>query len=277
MQPTIQNSKETPAFTNDLIQQLLQQAQTDFPDTKVIESSPAKSPSPQLPGELSLSDVENISQLKRNGQKYFKQGQVERALGFFERAYAEIPGDLELLFYQALCHYRLKQFDRAANILEQIRDLDDSRNIPAIDKWLPLTWLKQKKLREAEEFVDEKLLARPDDLQYLNMKAFVLERNGKLEEAEDILKRILGADPGNANALNSLAWVYYRRNTNLHVAIDMSKKALGQEPDNPSYLDTLAMLLKKEGNNAAARKALNKAINLDPTNQEILRHAQIMQ
>ncbi len=269
MQQTTKLSPTWQPNTNeDFIAALLDKVKDDFPkEPAKISAKPVK--------ELSLREVEDIAHYRKEGLKHYRQGQAERALTFFEKAYASLPGDLELLQYQAMCHYKTGNYDRAAAIATELQNLDDGKLVK-FDKWVPLLWLRTRKYSEAENFLRDALRKKPTDLQYLNMLAFAQEQQNKLPESEETLKKILKMEPGNANACNSLAWIYYRKNKDLHTAIDLAKKALKHEPENPAYLDTLGMLLKKQGNAVAAKKALQKALSLAPNNKTIREHLSVL-
>jgi len=69
----------------------------------------------------------------------------------------------------------------------------------------------------------------------------------------------LAEDPLDADALNSLSYMFAEHNLRLPEAIDFAQRALKVEPGNPAYLDTLGWALFKQGKVDEAAEPLGKA------------------
>lgn len=87
---------------------------------------------------------------------------------------------------------------------------------------------------------------------------------GNLEYCEQILSKVLKADPSSADALHLMSMVCYRRGR-IDSAIDFNKRASRQAPDNPTLLNNLGNFLKDKGDLAASRQAYERALGMDPT------------
>ncbi|MDH5717300.1 MAG: tetratricopeptide repeat protein [Spirochaetia bacterium] len=222
--------------------------------------------------EFDLDQVDLIIDLKNEATSLYKRKQYIEALGRLEEAIKILPGDLELLFFEAQCLYQLGDINRAENILSQIYKLEDSHGIKHLPKMLGLCLLRLEKFKEAEKFLRDTINNVKNDIQLKGMLGYALERQNLLDEAKEVFESILKEEPDNPNACNSLAYIYYKLNRSLDKAIALVKKALSREPENPAYLDTMGMLLMKKGNTAQARKTLKKAIKIDPKNTEIMAH-----
>jgi len=222
--------------------------------------------------ELDLSEIDKILSLKDDAKKLFKNGKYLEALRRFEQAIQLLPGDIDLIYYEALCLMHLGNLKKSEQIFEELIKIDVSRSLVNLPKVYTITLLKQSKFSMAEKYLKVFLETQRYDTQAMNMLAYALERQDKLEEAEKMTEKILKDEPSNPNACNSMAYIYLRRNKNLNDALRYAKQALLSEPQNPAYLDTLGMILQKKGNSDSARKALQKALNLDPKNAEILSH-----
>ncbi len=69
------------------------------------------------------------------------------------------------------------------------------------------------------------------------------------KEAEDFYRKAIEAEPGNADAHNNLAWLYYTRKENLEQAEKLAEKAVQLNPAKGDvYRDTLEKIreLKKD-------------------------------
>src|SRR3546814_19738769 len=73
--------------------------------------------------------------------------------------------------------------------------------------------------------------------------AMLYERQGKLDEFETLMRRVIELDPDNANAYNSLGYTYADQNTQLDEARDLLDHALELEPNNPFILDSMGWYL----------------------------------
>jgi predicted Zn-dependent protease len=70
---------------------------------------------------------------------------------------------------------------------------------------------------------------------------------------------LVSADPLDADALNSLSYMFADRGLRLDEAIELARRAVKVEPDNPAYLDTLGWALFKQGRIEEAEEPLRKA------------------
>lgn len=62
----------------------------------------------------------------------------------------------------------------------------------------------------------------------------------ELDEAERYYRKAINKDPGNADACNNLAWLYYTKRENLEKAEELALKALALNPAKKDiYQDTL--------------------------------------
>jgi len=239
---------------------------------KIDSRNPALKKNNSEKTELSLEEVEQLGQIKTEAKRLYKRKDFVAALARFEDATRIVPGDLEFMYYQALCLFQLHQWEKAEELFKHIIELDELMLLPDVRKMLSLTLLKRNNFAAAEEVLNQAVRDHRNDTQLLNMLGYCLERQNKLIDAERILNKLIEKDPENSNGCNSLAYVYCRLERNFSEAIELVKKALVKEPKNPSYLDTLGMLYSKKGNIPAARKTLKKALEFSPGHSEIMNH-----
>jgi tetratricopeptide (TPR) repeat protein len=98
------------------------------------------------------------------------------------------------------------------------------------------------------------------------------ERQRKYSEAEAIFRQIIAADPKNADALNSLGYMFADRGQRLDEAVSLVQRALAVEPDNPAYLDSLGWAYYKQNKLDLAEKPLRDAAKQLPTISVIQSH-----
>jgi tetratricopeptide (TPR) repeat protein len=102
--------------------------------------------------------------------------------------------------------------------------------------------------------------------------AALLERAGRLPDAERALRGVLAKDPQDANALNSLGYMLADRGQRLDEAVDLVQRALKIEPTNPSFLDSLGWAYFRQGKLELADPPLTQAAERLPTSSAVNEH-----
>jgi tetratricopeptide (TPR) repeat protein len=133
-----------------------------------------------------------------------------------------------------------------------------------------------KRWPEAEEALNqaEQLSNNDEDKEYVNfLRGADYERQKKYDQAEDMFRKVLNANPQNATALNYLGYMLADRGVKLDEALNFIKKAVDLDPANGAYLDSLGWAYFKLGRYELAEDSLIKAsqrIATDPTVQDHL-------
>ena len=79
------------------------------------------------------------------------------------------------------------------------------------------------------------------------MLGFLLEIQGRFDEAQQQYQKALEFDPRTAAAANNLAWLYATRGGSLDVALQLAQTAKAGLPDSPEVSDTLGWIYIKKG------------------------------
>src|SRR6202790_12497 len=129
---------------------------------------------------------------------------------------------------------------------------------------------------DAEAALDNaaKLSTKEEDKEYVEfLRGSTYERQKKYDQAEEVFRKVLAADPQNAAVLNYLGYMLADRGSKLDEALIMIKKAVELEPANGAYLDSLGWAYFKMGKYELAEDNLMKAsqhMGMDPTVQDHL-------
>ncbi|WP_073101702.1 tetratricopeptide repeat protein [Pollutimonas bauzanensis] len=107
--------------------------------------------------------------------------------------------------------------------------------------------------------------AMPDTSEIKYDLAMLYERQGKYEEFEKLMKRVIELDPNNANAYNSLGYTYADQNRKLDEAQDLLERALDLDPGNPFILDSVGWYLYRSGDYEAALEYLQRSYDQLPS------------
>ncbi len=102
--------------------------------------------------------------------------------------------------------------------------------------------------------------------------ASTLERDRKYGDAEAIFRQIIADDPKNADAFNSLGYMFAERGQKLDEAIALVQRALTLEPGNAAYLDSLGWAYYKQNRFDQAEAPLREAAEKLPTVSVIQDH-----
>jgi Tfp pilus assembly protein PilF len=133
---------------------------------------------------------------------------------------------------------------------------------------------RMDQLPQAMRAIEQALRAAPHDRRSRLLRAAILERMGKDDEAEEAFRALVEADPTDPDANNALSYFYATRGRNLEEARRLVDRALEAEPENGAFLDTLGWVLYAQGHYAAALEALKRAAEaikeLDPEGDAVV-------
>ncbi|AOP35324.1 hypothetical protein A0128_16635 [Leptospira tipperaryensis] len=227
-----------------------------------------------------MSEKENKKKAASGKKRILQEINKENflfALTLIDREISSGNDDPELYYNFAICCARTDNFKKCISILEELLEkfprFGERENSILM---MIYSLIQSKDFKKALDKCDERLKLQVDDIRILSMKAFALEKSGKIGEAIETHKRILRLRPEYKNSLNSLGYLLLNNREaspeEWKLAADCLKSILKEEPENPAYLDSFGILLLKAGKKEEAIKALQKALRKAPTHPEILRH-----
>ena len=118
----------------------------------------------------------------------------------------------------------------------------------------------QKKYDEAERQFRKVLEANPNNAEVLNNFGYMLaDRGVRLDEATSMIQHALKEQPSNGAYLDSLGWAYYRQNK-LTEAEEYLRKAVDREGHDPTILSHLADVYLKLGQNEQAAALFERSL-----------------
>jgi tetratricopeptide (TPR) repeat protein len=128
-----------------------------------------------------------------------------------------------------------------------------------------------KHFKEAHLLLASAVAGNPDDLDLVYELAMVAEKLGNLEEMEQLLRRVIAAQPERPHAYNALGYSLADRQIRLPEARQLILKALEFAPGDPFIRDSLGWLEFRSGNLAQAQRILEGAFKERP-DAEIAAH-----
>jgi Flp pilus assembly protein TadD len=113
--------------------------------------------------------------------------------------------------------------------------------------------------------------AAPQDHELIYEKSLLAEKLGRIEEMEQLLRRVMQVKPDYHAAYNALGYSLADRGLRLQEARQLIKKALQLAPDDPYIQDSLAWVEFRLGNAQEALRVIEIAYTAKP-DAEIAAH-----
>ena len=148
--------------------------------------------------------------------------------------------------------------------------------------YLGMALAEQKKLADAAEVLQQGLRVRTEDVHpYLVSNVFgvlgdIYYQQQKEQEAFAAYDSALVYMDDNIMCLNNYAYYLSLKGEQLDRAEEMSYRTIRQEPDNITYLDTYAWILFKKEDFAHARTYMDKVVNPERTDEDLLADKTLM-
>ncbi|MFN0086009.1 MAG: tetratricopeptide repeat protein [Blastocatellia bacterium] len=214
-----------------------------------------------------LLDILIIESMREDGRR-------REALDLAHAAIRRYPDDRAFKFTEALLLGELKRHKEAAELLNAMlkgreQDALDDAGVLSI---LANVQLQAGAFNDAETSARKALALNPGDPETLVQLASILDRAGKSDEAEQILRDLLKREPDNSSALNNLGYLLVERGRNYREALDLITQAVAIDPIQGSFLDSLGWTHHKLGNLEKARESLEKALLYSRRNPAIHEH-----
>jgi tetratricopeptide (TPR) repeat protein len=168
----------------------------------------------------------------------------------------------ELSFDLATAYERLSQHDKAIALLRQAQALMSSE--PMVDIRLARSQQESGKSDDAIRTMQAAVTKFPTVPGVKLSLGSTLERARKYNEAESVFRQLIADDPNNANALNSLGYMFADRGQKLEEAVTLVQRALQIEPNNGAYLDSLGWAYYKQNRIDLAEAPMREAAKLLP-------------
>ncbi len=125
------------------------------------------------------------------------------------------------------------------------------------------------------EVTSEILESFPNNQQALYSRALAYEKQGNISEMSQDFEKMISFDPYNSIALNAYGYSLTLQNTNLELAEELIRRAINIDPGNAAIIDSLAWVLYLGGNYEQAYTYASLAYSKDQ-DPEIVQHYYII-
>ena len=198
-----------------------------------------------------------------------KRGDLPRALSWLDR----IGSTEDLLPAQARRASILARQGRLGEARQLLRALPERNAAGARAKVLAEVQLLRdnREHQAAYDMLAETVARNPTDSELLYEQAMSAEKLGRLPEMERLLRQAIAAKPDFHHAYNALGYSLADRNVRLVEARELIRKALELAPGDPFITDSMGWVEFRLGNKAEALRLLEKAF-ADRPDAEIAAH-----
>jgi len=194
-------------------------------------------------------------------------GDAEKAIGLIGQEIEKGKKNLEFYRFLAALYEEEGRLADAEDILR--RALSLSPQDVDLHYRLGIVYGKGNKHRESIEAMEALLEVDPDNADAINFIGYsYAERNIRLAEAEELIKKALRLKPNNGYIMDSLGWVYFRQNR-MDLAISYLQKAVDLLPDDPTIAGHLGDAYKKDGQIEKALDVYQEALHRNPENNDL--------
>lgn len=160
--------------------------------------------------------------------------------------------------HKAVLISRRGDLEGARQTLQALTPQDDNeRSVQALT--MASIYRDSGRSEQAVEVLQQADAELPDTAEIKYDLAMLYERQGRYDDFEHLMRRIIELSPHNANAYNSLGYTFADRNVNLEEAEELLERALELEPDNPYILDSVGWYLYRVQDYAGALEYLRRS------------------
>ena len=201
----------------------------------------------------------NKTKVLASAERYVQQGKLQNAISEYEKVTKEDPKDITVLNTIGDLYARLGQVDSAVNYFKKVGDhyAAEGFTVKAIAMYKKLTKLNPTAIESVQKLAD--LYTQQglynDARQQFMIVADNYIRSNSHDDAARVFQKMLELDPENASLQAKLAELYIK---------------LGKKDDAKNIFLRAAEGLYERGMKEPAADALNKVINLDPSNVRAL-------
>jgi len=200
-----------------------------------------------------LSQPADLDLMRRLVGVDYAAGGLEAALAAINRLKADPATQKTASTLTGDLYMYLKRYDDAANAYQVALEAAPGSELALLTT---NAWVAGGKLDRAAAVLRDWLTRSPDDLNAILALGMLNLQLNQMDEAVANLRQVLSKRPGDAAALNNLAWIYQLRGD--AQALPLAQKAYQVAPS-AQTADTLGWIMTRQGNVSGGLVLLNQA------------------
>lgn len=212
----------------------------------------------------------NVEAWIRLGGLYFDNQKYAEAETVMLEAIESFPQDFAVNLILGLSLAQQEQHEKAKEYLKNAVDLNP-RDPTALSAY-GFTLNQLKESDEAVKYLKKALTVNPNDVNLLGTLGMIYDAQENWAECDSVYQLALELDSVNALVNNNYAYSLSEREIKLDEALEMAKIAIEADPENSSYLDTIGWVYFKLGEYVKAKEFIEKSIEVGGESAIMLEH-----
>ena len=212
----------------------------------------------------------NVEAWIRLGGLYFDNHKYVDAVKVMDEAVKSFPEDFRVNFILGISLAQSSKNEEAKKYLKKAVDLKPT-DLNALSAY-SFTLSQLKENDEAIVYLKKALELSPDDVNLLGTLGLIYDSQKKWAMCDSIYQKALQIDSANALINNNYAYSLSERGVKLDEAMQMSKVAIKADPENSAYLDTMGWIYFKMGHYDEAKDFVEKALKTGGDKPDLLEH-----
>ncbi|MBD3299028.1 MAG: tetratricopeptide repeat protein [candidate division Zixibacteria bacterium] len=195
------------------------------------------------------------------------QDSVDRAVEVADEAIDRTNQPIPFWYYLGASAARRQSYDSAITYLQQAHSFDstDSR----VEFALASALERSGRFAQSALMFSRLIRREPHHAPALNYLGYMYADSGiHLDESLELIERALAVDPDNPAFLDSYAWILYRLGR-LEEAEEHMRKAIERADSDPVMFEHLGDILAAQGKDDEARRHWQHALEIDPQNDSV--------
>ena len=205
--------------------------------------------------------------LAQKASKLHSSGKYAQAEKIYKKLLKANPNDLTLIRVLGMLERDRKNLAAALHWFELAKQL--SGNHPTFLAEIALTKLNQGKLAESYTLAAEANEANPEDLDIATFYAKVCLAYGYASKAMKVLEAAIDSNPTHHEAIKLISTAAVQSGI-IPVPLDRIQQFIRLRPNDATAHTTLGIAHRLNGNQELAIESLDRALSIDPKNQEAL-------
>jgi tetratricopeptide (TPR) repeat protein len=217
---------------------------------------------------------DNADAILLTGDLLESQGQHDLAIAAYGKVTRDDPAYYNAQLGRAQALYASGQIDAGIDAMKQVATAHPE--LIAAQTGLGDLLRRQERYGEAATAYDAAVALiqtpRPDDWSLFYVRGICNERQGQWDKAEPDFRKALALKPDQPEVLNYLGYALVERNEKLPEALEMIKRAVVARPDDGYIVDSLSWAYFRTGDYAKALPVAEHASQLMPVDAVVTDH-----
>jgi len=195
---------------------------------------------------------------------------LEKAENHYQHALKYLPNDPFLLTFHGIALQRLERDEEAIVQFEKSMKIDSTNTNTLVSYGFSLNRLERKS--QAIVIMEQVLIFDPENYNAISSLGMLYDELKIYDKCDSLYEKALKYYPNNALFLNNYAYTLAERSERLEDALEMARKAVEAEPENSAYQDTMGWIYYMLGRYNLALVHIKRSVEQQQDNAVVIEH-----